>query len=248
VTAALNIGDVNMADQHDRPFLLFDSPGEVARTLNRVVRLDDIDTALGNVQALKRQNDQEVRVQEVRFKELREREAAFPDLDGVEEYVAMLEDWERELAEKSGKARGLRAVQESLAELRARLAAVQVPDEMGERVEALAARQEELEQKRYTLGLLRGRQAELVNLRTRLALLQPALAQDGWVSELLTKNAQLGAKRRHITRLRSLGKQITDLRSGLGHKRAIIGEEEVRLRGMLPPECAECPLFMEGEK
>lgn len=243
VAEVLNIGDINMADQHDRPFLLFDSPGEVARTLNRVVHLDDIDTALANISSLKRQNDQEARVQEARLLELREREAEFPDLEGVEEYVAMLEGWERDLVEKSAKAKALKSIQEMLTGLRARLRAVRLPEGVGNRVDSLLAKQGKLDQKKYTMELLRGRQRELASLRARLAMLKPALAQDGWVGELLTKNAQLQAKRGHIRRLKALGQQISGLRLGLESNQTIIRSGEIELRELLPPECIECPLF-----
>ena len=46
VLEALNLNDINIQFQMDRPFLLTESSGEVARILNRVVKLDNIDTTL----------------------------------------------------------------------------------------------------------------------------------------------------------------------------------------------------------
>lgn len=56
VSSALNIGEINVQGQMDNVFLLSQSPGEVARYLNRVIDLEQIDTALFNI--AKRQRDE----------------------------------------------------------------------------------------------------------------------------------------------------------------------------------------------
>lgn len=54
VTEALRMGEVNVQRQHDAPFLVSASAGEVARFFNRQVRLDDIDTAHKLIDSKKR--------------------------------------------------------------------------------------------------------------------------------------------------------------------------------------------------
>ena len=49
VISAINISDINCASQFERHFLLMDSPGEVGRTINKVVKLDDIDALISNI-------------------------------------------------------------------------------------------------------------------------------------------------------------------------------------------------------
>lgn len=49
VRTALNIEEVNLQQQLDRPFLLDDSPGQVAQFLNKVAHLDVIDTAISRI-------------------------------------------------------------------------------------------------------------------------------------------------------------------------------------------------------
>ena len=49
VSKLLNISDVNIHQQLDTPFLLSESPGEVARYFNRIVNLDIIDRSLTNI-------------------------------------------------------------------------------------------------------------------------------------------------------------------------------------------------------
>lgn len=46
VSAILNIDEVNLQQQFDKPFLLADSPGEVAQHFNKVAHLENIDHAI----------------------------------------------------------------------------------------------------------------------------------------------------------------------------------------------------------
>lgn len=49
VSKLFNISDVNIQHQLDTPFLLSESPGEVARYFNKIVNLDIIDRSLTNI-------------------------------------------------------------------------------------------------------------------------------------------------------------------------------------------------------
>ena len=49
ITNFLNLDPINFQSQHDAPFWIGLSPGEVSRELNRIVNLDLIDLALGNI-------------------------------------------------------------------------------------------------------------------------------------------------------------------------------------------------------
>jgi len=60
VTKLLNIKLLNIQQQMDSPFLLDDSPGEVAKALNEAVNLDSIDTALYNIGKQQKDAQQEI--------------------------------------------------------------------------------------------------------------------------------------------------------------------------------------------
>ena len=54
----LNASDINLQTQHSLPFLIFDSPGEVAKFINKIADLDIIDKTLSNIaQILKKENN-----------------------------------------------------------------------------------------------------------------------------------------------------------------------------------------------
>lgn len=240
VTEALNLGEINIQSQHDRPYLLFDSPGEVARTLNRVVNLEVIDTALANVAALGRQNAQDMRVREARLGELRELEAGFPDLEAAEEFISDLEKQERDIGEKRTKAGALRIIQDRLTNLRAGLAQWQLPDGIDGAVNLLISCQAELERKRYTLAMLHKIQQNLSRLREQAKALAPALGQESMVTGLLGKQVQVQAKRKLLVRIRGLNDAIMKGRQDRIGKLTIISQKEAELKSIMPPECPLC--------
>lgn len=240
ISEALNLSPINTAGQFDQPYLIFDSPGEVARTLNKIVHLDIIDTSLSNVAGLKRQNDQDVRVQQNRLNELNELKATFPDLEGAEEFITELENQQREKESKEKTILSLKSVQTNLTTLRTNLAKIQIPAGVEQRIDNLIQKQAELKQKSYTLNLLRDRQTVLDGLRTKSNELKVILSQDGWVSELLTKNAVLGQKKKILGRFKSLNEQIRLARIKLSEKMTIIEVEELKFKELMPDQCPLC--------
>jgi len=60
-----NLSDVNIQQQHDSPFLLSSSASDVAKYFNKIVRLDVIDTVLGNAESARRGYDWIERAQEL---------------------------------------------------------------------------------------------------------------------------------------------------------------------------------------
>jgi DNA repair protein SbcC/Rad50 len=59
VVQAFNISEVNIQKQMDMPFLISESPGEVARFFNRIIRLDLIDRVLSAAESRKRKIKQD---------------------------------------------------------------------------------------------------------------------------------------------------------------------------------------------
>jgi DNA repair protein SbcC/Rad50 len=60
VSALFNITDLNIFNQDDRPFLISESAGEVAKYLNRLVKLDKIDYCLSEIESKKRKNAKDI--------------------------------------------------------------------------------------------------------------------------------------------------------------------------------------------
>jgi len=82
VTSMLNVNEINLQNQHDRPFLLDTSPGAVAQFFNAVAHLDVIDRAISNVQKWIRELHQGIDSAASQIVNL---EAKLSEYDGIEE-------------------------------------------------------------------------------------------------------------------------------------------------------------------
>ena len=91
VSKVLNISDINCQFQMDSPFLFSETPGTVARYLNKIVNLDKIDIALHNIASKKRSTESEIKFQQTRLSELIANITLFPDLQNIEQTLSMLE-------------------------------------------------------------------------------------------------------------------------------------------------------------
>jgi len=91
VEKLVNLSDINWQRQHDSPFLLSDTSGEVARFLNGVVHLDSIDSSLSSVGSSLRSLRGELETEEEEITELKESLKKYSYLEEMEEEVAELE-------------------------------------------------------------------------------------------------------------------------------------------------------------
>lgn len=240
VVDALNLASINLQQQFDQPFLLFDSPGAVARYLNQVVHLEKIDIALANITSLKRQNDQDIRSQKSRIGELEQLEATFPDLEAAEEFITELEVQQKDRDQKKQKLDWLSTCQGELIKLRGNLTKVRIPIRVEEQVVDLSKKQTHKTQLEYTYGQLVGLQNKLGALRTQMQVLIPALRQELWVQELMTRNYLLDNKKKMLSRLKRFKQQIDQGKLELSGKLAIIGQDEAKFKKMMPDVCPLC--------
>lgn len=87
IKQALNVNDVNIQPQLEAPFLLSASPGDVAKTLNRIVNLDVIDTAVSSIRKKKLAADHELKSEEARLSEIEEQAHNLEYLEEMEREV-----------------------------------------------------------------------------------------------------------------------------------------------------------------
>ncbi len=69
---ALNMGEVNIQSQMDAPFLISNTPGEVARFLNKIVQLDKIDVYLSAIGTKKHKTKAELELAKTNLKNVEE--------------------------------------------------------------------------------------------------------------------------------------------------------------------------------
>jgi len=107
ITKALNLNDINLQSQLDSPFLLSNSPGEVAKHFNRVAHLDQIDEGLSKVQKWIREIDQDISSSKKQVIGFTEDLLKFEHLEKFEVDVEVLEGMESELIHQANNKRAL---------------------------------------------------------------------------------------------------------------------------------------------
>jgi DNA repair protein SbcC/Rad50 len=112
VVSQLNFGEVNIQRQMDAPFLLSESPGEVARFFNRTIKLDLIDSLLTLIESRRREFAREGKRVEEEVERLIEKQGGFSWVEGAEKLVGKA----RSLKEKTGRDREEREILEQRVE------------------------------------------------------------------------------------------------------------------------------------
>ena len=84
------LSDVNIQSQHDAPFLLSASASDVAKYFNKIVRLDVIDTVLGNAESARRDTNKKIKETENEKKNLEKQLEGYNWIDKAQELAEKL--------------------------------------------------------------------------------------------------------------------------------------------------------------
>ena len=118
VKAALNLSDINFSYQMDKPFLITDSPGEVARTFNKVTRLERVDEWVKEVASKIRSKKGEVQAGKEKEKSLTEQIEELKYLDDLKKELDGLIGIEVELKLVKTEAENLESILSCLEEVK----------------------------------------------------------------------------------------------------------------------------------
>lgn len=91
IVEALNMDSLNIQSQFDPPFLLAESSGNVAKYLNEVANLTDIDKSISNIKSWVLSNSREITTIEELVIQLEKQKASFSYLEQMEKDVVALE-------------------------------------------------------------------------------------------------------------------------------------------------------------
>lgn len=103
IVEALSMDSINIQSQFDTPFLLGKdySSGDVAKLLNQIAGLSDIDDSVANISRQVRANRAEIATEESLIESLTAQSASFEYLDDMEDDVAALEALEEQYRKTS---------------------------------------------------------------------------------------------------------------------------------------------------
>ncbi|MCP4761755.1 MAG: AAA family ATPase [archaeon] len=96
ITDIINISDSNWQKQLSSPFLLSNTPGEVAKILNKAANLEDIDQSISAINSTLKKEKRELKEKETLLKSYTEKLTAYDDIDDIEKIVTNLETYQSE--------------------------------------------------------------------------------------------------------------------------------------------------------
>jgi len=156
--------DFNLQTQFENYFLLQDSPGEVARKLNKVVGLDIIDELVKRANSYVNSFRSQISESDIRIEELQKEIEGYCYLDEIEPLLVQVDDYLHELEQLESELDELKQLVTDLEELERMLAEFVDIETLEEKLQQLESLECELQQVTEELTRLSGvvREIELV--------------------------------------------------------------------------------------
>lgn len=150
IKTVLNLNEINLQSQLDRPFLLDSSPGEVAKHFNKVAHLDIIDKSSQVVQKWIRSIDQDIAAGRQNLAELRHQLERYAYLEELENEIASLEKLDKSRQIHIENSRALQQLIENIVQTEGELAkneAIAEGEQLVNQVLDLTKRRNEMQEK-----------------------------------------------------------------------------------------------------
>lgn len=93
INSAINMSEINIQTQFEKHFLLMDSSGEVGRTINKIVKLDNIDELVSNITSKINSTNKELEIKKKDLDKLYLNLEKFKDFDSIEKLVNNIIDY-----------------------------------------------------------------------------------------------------------------------------------------------------------
>lgn len=140
VRQLLRLSPLNWQHQHDSPFLLSESAGEVGRRLNEIVDLDIVDRALSIVQSDVRDTKRDIETEKIRYAEFKQQVEQLAPIEKLAPLIDSMEKLERQIERRTKQLEQLRKTAATAFELQKAIQANQAEENsVAGRIERIAA-------------------------------------------------------------------------------------------------------------
>lgn len=236
ISQAIMLDDVNFQTQVDRSFMMFDSPGERGRMLNRIAGLEEIDKALNNGSRDVLRLSREYRASKANIKTQEEQLEAFSDLEKIEEKVALCEQFTLYIQQSGKKAKTLRGLIDENEKIENKLSIVEKFLPAEEKIKLVESLLHEIQKKEKRIASLNEISLGIKRIDSKLEGFFDFDEVEGVLAEIKQMSEQIEeAEERAV----SLRKKVKRLES-LDHKIEEIEEKIEKLEKALPKICKEC--------
>lgn len=238
IADVLNFGELNWRLQMDAPFLLSSSGGEIARRINRIVHLDDIDKVHANLNAQRLANSQEQQAAEISLREAKDELKSMERLDELQPQIDKVRKLDSKITKQRNDYERLKRLLENYKRSRKEVEELSVVcsedvcahvNEASETVVRLRRTYVEAKRLRFLLR-------DMKDAKSRLDECEPMLSHSVGVKQLSTL---LKTCKEEIEKHRRLKAFIVDMKA---RKKDVIeyGKEIEKYELQLPKTCPTC--------
>lgn len=240
IQEALNISEVNLQRQLDQPFLISESPGEVAQHFNRVANLDQIDISMKSISSLVRSINQQMVFYQEEKQRLEEELVKYDILDKIEIDLEILEDLDDQIKQQKQANKELLRLLEKEKETRQQIDHFVTLLSLEEDVLNISAQLETKKVIQSRVRILKDLVDEIEKIQAEQEELHQLIENEETVKGLLATKLTLDAARTQSMQLSNLLQAIKRTKSRINLHETKTKELTEKFNTLFPDICPLC--------
>lgn len=211
----LNMKEVNLQRQFDQPFLLSNTPGQIAAYFNRIAGIDVIDIAAKNARKEITELNQVIRGQKEDIKNKIERLNSFNFIETAEEELKDLEEKQKELDKKEQNIELIKNIIEKIETITIEIDTHKHIIAQESIINSLLEKIKQRKELRGNIESLNSLLSKLAKINEKLQKLNKTLQAEQTITTILQKSAQKTAMKTQISQFFGLLGKYTTLERGI---------------------------------
>ena len=234
----IQMDDVNFQTQVDRAYLMFDTPGERGRILNRIAGLDDIDRTMANAKKDETQLRRMLETSQAQLKEFQEQGEQYSNIEEQESDLLACENLEKRLLTSVAKSTRIESASRKIRAVNCALKSISHLDSAEEAVNGLNIVSKALTEARSTEGMLDKLLGGLRrNNRTLASMTNYEGAGEG-IAEMGSVIVAIAKKKQNIEKLQTIIRNLSIVEKSIVEKEE--GTKELERTLPLIKVCPSC--------
>lgn len=242
----LNMGEVNIQQQLDRPFLLDSSPGEVAQHFNRVARLDVIDIGMKRILSWSRSLGQAITAKEDLLESLEESLEDFAYIEEADAKLVALESAQGQLSSLQSQIETIENLMSRVFEIEEEQKEYQSKIKLGSKIDSMLSLMEDRKNKNATILAISKQTESYLLLKDREEIAQAKVRLGPKIESLISLREGRNDQEAIRGQLFRLIHHISDTESSIVTQQEKIARLEKIFKSSFPEVCPLCGQKMRG--
>lgn len=240
ITKQLQLSDINLQSQMDKPFLLSSSPGEVATHFNKVARLDKIDSALIYVNKWVRDLTSDIKYKEQDVKSAKVKLSTFDFLDKMEMDIEVVEEMQNRFTKKKSDFRTLSDALNNFVDIGMEIVQTEKILVIEKTLNEVLDLIQESRQKEITISELTQHLKDIAKVEKSIYMLTDLLKLEDKVNEVIKMTEDKLSKIMQMTALTEVLSNIEDVAFKLDENQTKLIHMEEEFHDNFPDQCPLC--------